>query len=164
MAVSRAERRAEKRTIDWRAATLAGLIAGAAFLGIELIFDLLALRGPLATQVRMTAAIVMGEGALAAGFNLPVILVALTIHLLLSITFAVILAWVILRLEFMAAEIVGLTFGLALYLVNYHGFAEIYPWFQDHRGWLPVVTHLVFGGLAALEYKAFANPRTERGA
>lgn len=157
------ESAAPARHIDWGAAALAGVIGGAAFVGLELILDLLLVRGAFARQVRMTAAILLGDDVLpsVSGFHMGVILAAIGVHLAFSAAYGLILAWLILRLEVAAAEVVGLGFGLALYLVNFYGFSEIFPWFREERGWASILTHLVFGGVAAIEYKAFARRRKE---
>lgn len=144
---------------------LAGAIGGAGFVGIEALLDVLLLRGALARQVRMTAAILLGEEVLPSetAFDLDVILVALGVHLTLSVAYGIVLAWLILRLNVAAAELVGLGFGLLLYLVNFYGFSEIFPWFLEERNWVSLVTHLAFGGVVALEYKLLARRRKETG-
>jgi hypothetical protein len=158
-------RGATVRRIDWSAAVLAGVIVGIGFAGLEMILSVLLFRGLVARQVRMTAAIILGEEVLAstANFDLRILLAALAVHLALSIVYAIVLAWLILHLRFGAAEVVGLGFGLVLYLVNFYALAHFFPWFREERNWLSVVTHLAFGVIAALEYKAFARRRKEAG-
>jgi hypothetical protein len=96
-----------------------------------------------------------------ATFDLGMILAALAVHLALSAVYGVVLAWIILRLDFGAAELVGLAFGIVLYVVNFYGFSTIFPWFEEGRNWVALVTHLAFGGITALEYKALARPKKE---
>ncbi|WP_337925172.1 hypothetical protein [Burkholderia thailandensis] len=82
-----------------------------------------------------------------------VMLVALVTHFVLAILFTVI------RAEIMAlfsldssvgmASQVGAVFGLLLYLVNFHGRTQWFPWFADARGWLSFLDHVVFGLVAA---------------
>jgi len=64
MAISILSRRAT-RTIDWKAAALAGLVAGLGFLAIEAFLSLLLFRGLVARLARMTAAVLLGEQVLA---------------------------------------------------------------------------------------------------
>src|SRR5688572_3747310 len=141
------------RKIDWSAALLAGVIGGAAFVVVEFVLDLALLQGAFGRQIRMTAAIVLGEDVLPseATFDLGMILAALAVHLALSAVYGVVLAWIILRLDFGAAELVGLAFGLVLYLVNFYGFSAFFPWFEEGRHWVALVTHLAYGGITALE-------------
>lgn len=186
MAISVLSRRAT-RTIDWKAAALAGLIAGIGFVALEVLLNVFLFRGLVARLARMTVAVFLGEEVLApssvldlepttavvagedvllptAGTDPKILLMAFAVHLALSIVYAVILAWLIVRFRFGAAMWVGLAFGLVLYLFHFHALAEVYPWFREERGWVSVVMHLVFGGIVALEYKAFASRRKEAGA
>jgi hypothetical protein len=151
------------RRIELRAAVLAGLVAGAGFAALDVLLNVMLFRGPVADQVRMTAAILLGEGVLSPGtaFDLPILLTALGVHFALSVVFAIVLAWIILRLTAGPAEVVGLAFGLLLYGVNFFILVEFFPWFREQRGWVPMLTHVAFGGIAALEYKAFARREAE---
>jgi hypothetical protein len=122
------------RKIDWSATLLAGDIDGAGFVGIELLLDVLLLRGALARQARMRGPrsssarrCSPGETAL----DLELIFVAFGVHLTLSAVYGIVLAWIILRLNVATAELVGLGFGLLLYLVNFYGFSEFFPWFRE---------------------------------
>ncbi|HUE97197.1 MAG TPA: hypothetical protein VMN39_11080 [Longimicrobiaceae bacterium] len=159
------ERRMLPRKIDWSAAIVAGVIAGAGFAGLEMLLNVLLLRGLLPQQVRMTAAIVLGDGVLApdVAFDLRLLLIALAVHFALSIVFAIVLAALILRLQVGAAELIGLAFGLLLYVVNFYVLVGIFPWFREERNWVSIVCHLLFGVLAALLYKAFASRAEELG-
>lgn len=153
--------RGERRKLDWRAAILAGVIAGVGFAALEMTLNTLLLEGPVARQIRMVAAVILGEEVLspAADFDWRILLAALAVHLTLSILYAIVLAWIILRLSVGIAEVVGLVFGLLLFLLNFYGLVAYFPWFREGRDWISVVTHLAFGLMAALEYKAFT--RTE---
>jgi hypothetical protein len=119
---------------------LTGGIGGAGFVGIEVLLDVLLLPGALARQARMTAAILLGEevGPGETAFDLDVILVALGVHLTLSTIHGVVFVWLILRLNVATAEIVGLGFGLLLYLVNFYAFRP-----KEHRCLTTLTSHRV---------------------
>jgi uncharacterized membrane protein YagU involved in acid resistance len=108
----------------------------------------------------MIAAIVMGEGVLPppATFDLGIIMAAVVVHFILSILFAIILAFSITRVGLGASLAVGAAFGLLLYLVNFYGFTSIFPWFAMARNWVSVFAHIVFGFIAAWSYKRLAKP------
>ena len=145
--------------INWKAAILAGIIAGAIFMMLEMILVPLIGGGSPWGPPRMIAAIGMGKGVLPppADFAVAPLMVAMLIHFLLSIIFAVILAFVIHRFGLGLAILIGAVFGLVLYFVNFYGFTAIFPWFAMARNAVTIFTHIVFGALAAWIYKAMAR-------
>lgn len=146
-----------RRMPDWRAAVIGGCVAGGVFLVLEL-FALWATGQSPWGLPRMIAAIVMGRGTLAqpAAFDLGIVLVALIVHFVLSIVFAAILAVIIAPFSFDSsvgmASLVGAVFGLAVYLVNFYGMSQLFPWFAEARGWITFIAHIVFGLVAADTY------------
>jgi len=147
-------------TVNWKAAILAGLIAGAVFMMLEMIMvPLFMPDGSPWGPPRMIAAIGMGKEVLPppATFALMPVMVAMIIHFPLSIIFAVILAFMISRFGLGIAVLIGAVFGLALYFVNFYGFTAIFPWFAMARGWVSIFAHIVFGAAAAWAYKALAR-------
>ncbi|MFW6078500.1 MAG: hypothetical protein ACODAE_02695 [Gemmatimonadota bacterium] len=146
------------KTVDWRAAVLAGLIAGAVFLVLEMIMVPLFLDGSPWAPPRMIAAIAMGREVLPppATFEAGIFITAMIVHFALSIIYGIVLAWLIFRLNRTAALLVGAAFGLAIYLVNFYGFTAVFPWFADARNWVSVVAHIAFGLVAAWAYVALA--------
>jgi uncharacterized membrane protein YagU involved in acid resistance len=107
---------------------------------------------------QMVAAIALGREVLTqpATFDIGIMLVALIIHFMLSIIFALILAVIIAPFSFdsslRVASVVGVVFGAALYLVNFYGMNQLFPWFAETRGWASFMLHLVFGLVAADTY------------
>jgi len=85
---------------------------------------------------------------------------ALAVHFPLSILYAVILAWIIHRWATGRAIWVGAAFGLVLYLVNFYGFTAIFPWFAMARNWVSIVSHILFGMVAAWAYVRLATRAT----
>lgn len=151
----------EKRgaAVDWRAAVWAGVISGAVFMVLEMMMVPLFLGDSMWAPPRMIAAIVMGEGVLPppATFDFGILMVAMAVHFVLSVLFALVLALLIARLGFGAALAVGAGYGLALYLINFYGFTAIFPWFAMARNWVSIFAHLVFGLIAAWAYKRIAG-------
>jgi hypothetical protein len=146
------------RTPHWKAASWAGVIAGAVFLLLELIMvPLFAGASPWA-PVRMIGAIALGRDVLPppATFALGVTVAALAVHFVLAVVYAWVLAYLVFRLDTWPAVIVGALFGLLLYGVNFYGFTAAFPWFAEARNWISVVAHMAFGAVAGWSYKALA--------
>ncbi|CAN5421649.1 hypothetical protein BH20ACI1_BH20ACI1_04650 [soil metagenome] len=146
--------------INWKAAIIAGVVAGLIFLMLEMILVPLIGGGSPWGPPRMIAAIALGKDVLPppADFALVPVMVAMIIHFILSIIFAVILALIISRLGLGIAILIGAVFGLVLYFVNFYGFTAIFPWFAMARNGISIFSHIVFGAAAAWIYKAMARP------
>jgi hypothetical protein len=132
------------------AAPLAGIAAGSIATAVQLglwWIDSAPVAKLLARDTRLTAAIVMGQGALDErnALTLGMIAVATLIHFSLSIAYALVLAALIRGLRRQAALLAGGIYGLALYAVNLYGFTVLLPWFAVSRGWITALTHLAFG-------------------
>lgn len=146
--------------LNWKAAIYSGIIAGIAFLIVEM--GLVALTGgELWGPPRMMAAILMGEGVLPppATFSPGIVAVAMVVHFALSIVLGLILGLVIESWPMPTgiAVALGLAFGLVVYVVNFYGSTALFPWFSMARNWVTIVAHLVFGGVLAWSYKAIAE-------
>lgn len=154
------------RAIVW-AGVVAGVIATLAQVLLWLVFtdDFPAI---LFRDARLTAALVLGRAVLPppATFDTAVVLVATFIHFALSIVYAALLALLAARLRALAALLAGAVFGVALYAVNLYGFTELFPWFAEARGWIAVVTHVVFGVTSVLVFRLLhiRNARPQPGA
>jgi uncharacterized membrane protein YagU involved in acid resistance len=149
--------------IDLKAAVLAGVVAGLVFLVLEMA--LLPLLGiGVWEPVRMIGAIVLGTEVLPppATFSFGIFVVAMLVHLVLSIVYAFILSAIIRGRTQGVALAVGIVFGLVLYLVNFYAFTSVYPWFAEARNWVTLVAHLAFGLVAALIYVRAEVPRLVR--
>lgn len=141
-----------------KAGALAGLIAGAVFMMMEM--GLVALSGgsPWAPP-RMIAAIVMGEGVLPppASFDLMIMIAAMAVHFMLSIVIGVGFAFIAKRFGLLMAVGVGAVVGLALYVVNFYGMTAIFPWFAMARNTISIVSHIAFGMVLGLSYHRLAK-------
>ena len=150
-----------EQIVDWRAATVAGLIAGSIFFVLQMIGRAFLVGGSLWIAPRYIAAIVLGEEVLPppATFDLGIFVVAFVVNLVLSVAFALILAAIIHEWELWFGVIVGALFGLALYLINYYTFSRFFPWFFPIRSWVDIMAHIIFGALAGGIYEALEIER-----
>jgi hypothetical protein len=111
--------------------------------------------------LRKIAAIALGPDALepVGTFDAGVVLVAIFLHLLLSIIYGAFLALMLPAVSRPLGVVLGGLYGLALYYVNFYGFEAFSPWFESERGWLSIASHAVFGAVLAYAYVAI-NKRT----
>ena len=61
--------------------------------------------------------------------------------------------------------LLGIVFGVALYIVNLYGFTAIFPWFAQARGWIALIAHGVFGVMVTSVYRSLdiRNARSQSG-
>ncbi len=152
--------------VYWKGAVLAGLIAGVVFLMMEMILLAVTGESPWGPP-RMMAAMVMGEAVLPppATFDAMIMMVAMVVHVILSVLLAVVFAWVLSLWRFSAgvAVALGAVFGLLVYFVNFYPVAAIlFPWFAMARNWISIVSHVGFGAVLAWTYLVIV--RKERSA
>ncbi len=145
--------------ISWGKAVFAGIIGGVVFMMLEMLLVGTVGGGSAWGPPRMIAAIGMGQGVLPppATFSAGIFIVAMIIHFALSIVYAVILAFFIGRLSKNVALVGGAVFGLVLYLINFYGFTAVFPWFAMARGPITIITHIIFGLVAAWAYRGLAK-------
>ncbi|MDQ6831079.1 MAG: hypothetical protein M3081_19630 [Gemmatimonadota bacterium] len=155
-----------KARVDWSAAAWAGIIAGLVFMALEMMMVAAFLGNSPWGPPRMIAAIVMGKGVLPMPggspptFDAGVLAAAMMVHFVLSIIFAMILAFAIAGRTYGAALAIGAVTGLLLYLVNFYLFTGIFPWFAMARNWVTIFSHVAFGLVAAMVYWKLSR-RTE---
>lgn len=143
------------------AAVIAGLIAGAAYLGAQLSFSA-ALHGSAWEPLQRIAAILMGPDAAPPPVELsPTIAgMALLIHFGLAAVFGRLVEQAVRGRAPAAAAGIGAVAGLALFAFNYYGLAPLaFPWFEDGRTLTTAVDHLLFGAIAGLGYAVLAMRR-----
>jgi cytochrome c biogenesis protein CcdA len=160
-----------RKAPDWPAAIGAGLVAGAVLMVLELLWSATVspsvVAGDAWRNTHRVAAIVLGPDALGGtGFDLAVVAVALATHYLLGIVFAIAFAVVIDGFHYESSPWVllfmGIVFGTLLYLLNFHGMSNVFPWMAEMRGWSTYIGHLVFGMTLALAYPALERRRADR--
>jgi hypothetical protein len=143
-----------RQLVDWRAATIAGVVAGLVLLGCEMLLTTITVGSPWVFP-RLTAAIVLGPGVLPppATFDAGVFLVALLVHLPLSIAYACLIAFVLHRWGLLVGILGGAALGLALYAIDFGAVFSIYPWFAPMKGWIALWAHVAFGAVAGGTYE-----------
>lgn len=137
-----------------KAVIWSGLIAGAAFLLLEMLMVPLFMGDSPWAPVRMIGAIVLGRDVLPppATFDAGIFAAAGLLHFALSLTYAFVLSTVITKRSLATSLVIGAVFGLGLYLVNFYGFTAVFPWFAMARNWVSIFAHISFGLVAAGTY------------
>ena len=142
----------------WHAAIYSGITAALVSLAIETPLVWL-LQGELPwAAARMTAAMLLGTGVLIPPdtFDFRLVMLALGIHIMLSVLYGLIFASVTRGMTIARAAVIGAAFGLLLFVVNLYGIAPIlFPWFLELRGGITVFSHLVFGAVLGGSYVTF---------
>jgi hypothetical protein len=128
----------------------AGVVSGTAATLVQVALWLLFTAdfpGVLFRDARLTAALVLGARVLPppATFDFAVLAVATVIHFALSVAYAAILYPLVAHRGYLWAVMAGTVFGMALYVVNLYGFAALFPWFAQARGWIAAAAHVAFG-------------------
>jgi hypothetical protein len=151
-----------RKVVDFRAVFWAGLVSGLVFLVVNMILSLLFLGTPW-IFIRMVAALLLGQDVLPppASFDPAIFIVALVIHLLLSLVFTTVLALMIHKWGLLVGIIGGALFGLALYAINIYTFSFFFPWFFSLRSWIILLSHVFYGATAGGMYEALEVERFE---
>ncbi|NPT56678.1 hypothetical protein GNZ13_19325 [Paraburkholderia sp. 5N] len=153
---------------DWRAAVLAGVIAGAVFLALGVILMVLTTGGSLLEPPRMVAAIMLGRGALQSpqAFSIGIVLAAFVVHFALAIILALILGLIMTSFNLDSsmgmASLAGGAFAVAVYLINFYGMTRFFPWFAEARNGASLFVHIVFGIVAANLYMRLERNTSRR--
>ena len=152
-----------RKVVDFRAVFWAGIVSGLVFLVVNMLLSLIILGTPW-IFIRMVAALLLGQDVLPppASFDPGVFIVAVLIHLLLSLLFTTILAMIIHKWGLAVGIIGGAIFGLALYAINFYTFSFFFPWFFPLRSWILLVSHIFYGATAGGLYEALEVERFER--
>ncbi len=143
-----------RQLVDWSAAIWAGIVGGIIFLVLNLVLSRAVLGISPWAILRYFASPVLGEGVLPPPihFRLDAVIVGIIFHMLLSIVFAMVIAFLIHRWGIWVGIILGGLLGLALYVINFYN--PLLPQFSILRSWVMLVTHIVFGALAGGIYEA----------
>jgi hypothetical protein len=139
-------------------AAMAGLAAGTAAIVLMQWLSIVVYDESPWKLPRMMAAIVGGAGLLGDDeFAAAPVALGFAVHYALSLVYALALAGVLATLRRRHACTVGLAFGIALYVVNLHGFTALFPWFAELRTPDTLVAHALFGLVAAGTYSALSR-------
>ena len=144
-----------RHVMDWKAAVLAGLIAGAVFLVVLLIAYPLATGGTPWTIFRFIGAMILGEAVLPppTSFDAGIVITAVIVHFTLAVLYTLVLAFILHRWRLLVSVIGGALFGLALYLINFFTFTFFFAWFYPARAWPFSLVHILFGAVAGGIYE-----------
>ncbi len=126
-----------------------GAVAGIVFGALNMWFAA-SMAMPADMPLQMIATIVQGQDALAAGTASP--LLGLVVHMVLSVAFGIVLGLLVARIATDGVRaLVGMLYGVALYLLNFLVISPIaFPVFQDANQPLELATHIIFGSVAVL--------------
>lgn len=140
--------------INWKSAIWAGIIAGIIFMMLEMIMVPLFMGGSPWGPPRLIAAIIMGKGVLPppANFDFGMFVVAMLFHLVMSVIYAIIIAFIVKNMTLGKAVLVGAVIGLVIYFINFYVMTGIFPWFSNAHNWVTAFTHVSFGIGAAWAY------------
>ncbi len=141
---------------DISAAIWAGVLAGIAFLIVQMGMATWFFKSSIWVVFRWNAAIIMGQDVLPPpnSFQFSIVLVGLIVHFGLSILFSLLIAFLIHRWGLWVGIFGGGLIGLGLYAINYYTFTFFFPWFFPIRNWLMIVGHIIFGVVAGGVYEA----------
>ena len=154
-----------RQVVDWRAALIAGLVSGIVFFGIAALVTTNALGTPI-SLVRLFASIVFGQDILNAGTEVSPAawIAALAIHLVLSVGFGLLVAYVVHRWGIIIGIVGGGLLGLALYFINFYSLSLLFPWFFTFRSTLMLVGHVLFGAVTGGLYEMLEHEKYEEAA
>ncbi len=144
------------QVMDWRAAVIAGLLAGALTMLLQMILWVTVTGGSLWTPIYHASALLLGPDSFAPA-GAPdggIVAVGLLVHMLLSLVYTLLLAFIIHRWGLIVGIVGGALFGVALYLINYYSMTYLFPWFFPIRSWLVLAAHIFFGAAAGGIYEA----------
>jgi hypothetical protein len=136
---------------------LGGVVAGLVFAAYEVAVAVAA-RQPPWQPAQLVAAMILGDNVLNGGvLSAPVIVVASLTHLVLSLTYGMILALLaaigLAALPSLRAMVLlGLAWGLALWIMNFFVLAPLaFPWFDSASLVTQAIGHVFFyGGVLGL--------------
>ena len=147
----------------WMDGVWAGIIAGMAFMMLEM-FLVWAFKGESPWgPPHMMAAMVLGKDVLPqpgtwAPFDLKIMMTAMMIHFPLSIAYGLIGAWLVHRFDWAGGLMIGAGIGLATYILNFYVIAPAaFPWFEMGRNWIGAFSHVMFGVVLTGAYIALRN-------
>lgn len=151
--------------VDWRSGIWAGLIAGLAFMMIEMGLVWLAQGESPWGPPHMIAAMALGDDILPppgtwAPFDLGVITTAMMIHMVLSGLLGMLGALLLRGAGMGKALLFGAMFGIPVYVLTFYIIAPIaFPWFVTARNWVSAFSHIMFGVVFGIAYRALHQRR-----
>lgn len=144
-----------RQILDWRAATIAGLVAGTLFLLVMMITT--AVQGDSVWLVfRFFSALILGSEVLLGltTFSFATFIVGLLVHYVLAMSFTYLLTFVLHKWGLWVGILGGALFGLGLYVINFYLLTLVFDWFFALRSTTFLIIHVLFGAVAGGVYEA----------
>lgn len=87
-------------------------------------------------------------------------LVAMVVHMMLSIVYGLVGAWLMHRFDWGRALVIGAVFGLAIYVINFYLIAPaMFPWFEMARNAISGFSRTMFGAILGVAYVWLRRPK-----
>jgi hypothetical protein len=139
----------------------AGLVGGAVFLVVELVFLPITNHLPADWILRLISSLMAGPIALThpAGQIGGLLITALAVHAALSTSYALVLCRMEDELSVAGSIAASALMGFAIYLVNFYLMTFVFPWFASARGGATIAAHVLFGVTTALAHKGLRGLR-----
>lgn len=134
------------------AASIAGLVGGAAYLAAQTLFAAADPAVSAWAPVQRIGAILLGADAAppAPPSPGPVMGIALLIHAALCVIYGRFIGLIVRRFDLPRAMLIGAILGLMLFGLNLFVIApSAFPWFADARTLATALDHVLFGSIAA---------------
>ncbi len=141
-----------QKNMAWKAVPVAGVVAGTAFLLINMIFNPILYGIDAFFILDYFASLLLGSDVLVES-NATTLLVGIAVHYALSIVFALIISIVIHRWGLIVGIIGGAILGLAIYGINFYTMTVFFEWMFAINNTLIIVSHVVFGAVAGGVYE-----------
>lgn len=142
------------RYVTWRAVLVAALVAGTAFLLVNLVLTQVLYDINPALSLRYIASLVMGE-AIVMDDDAVSLIVGVLVHYGLSLLFTLVVTIVVHRWGLLVGIIGGGLLGIAIYFINLYTLTLVFPWFFAMNGTVWLLSHLFFGMAAGGVYELF---------
>ncbi len=143
-----------RQLVDWRAAFIAGAIAGVISLASNILISNWLLDSPW-LFIRIIASVLLGEGVLPPpdDFSWSILAAGFGIHLIISVILAGLIAAVVHQWGIIISFIGGALMGLAFYAINFYTLSILFPWFYTFRSWIFLVLHVLYGAFTGSIYE-----------
>jgi hypothetical protein len=142
----------------------AGLVGGAVFLVVELVFLPIVNHVPADWILRLIGSLTAGPVTLSwpAGQIGSLVVNTLLAHAALSVAYALLLCRMEDEVSPTGSVAVGALMGFAIYLVNFYLLSPIFPWFASARGVVTIAAHVLYGVTTALTHRGLRRREIAR--
>lgn len=142
-----------QKNVTWRAIPIAGFVAGAVFLVVNLVLTPVYLDVDASVIINYIASLALGKDMLTDDTSPAIIAVAIIVHGILSLAFTLVIAIVVHRWGLTVGIIGGAILGLSIYAINLYTLTLLFEWFFAINSWVLAVSHLAFGVVAGGIYE-----------